>query len=224
MRGVILLVALATPALADDEPGAEPKLITPTGNKPAAAPTTLGGRYSHLGQFELGLSFGVGLRAIAPYSDTVFCGSSDKTTSTGNAPVCTARSPFAVDLELGYGVAKSVDAFVELRLGLEHDFGADATSQGPRMLQVSPGARIFFSEAFHSKLFTTGQVVFDFADYKDGAGNGRGVDFGLRNVNGLWFDAHPNYGFYAFVGETATFVRWLQFELEAGIGVQGRYR
>ena len=220
---MLSVLALAAPALADDEPGAEPKLITPTG-KPPPPSEVIDRSFSHQGQFELSLRFAVGLRTIAPYSDTVYCGASDKTTSTGNAPVCTGRSPFSVDLELGFGVARHIDAFVELRLGLEHDFGADASSQGPRMLHVSPGARVFFSEAFHSKLFSTGQLVFDFADYPDGSGKGRGADFGLRNLNGLWFDLHHNYGLYAFAGETATFVRWLRFELEAGIGIQGRYR
>ena len=39
----------------------------------------------------------------------------------------------------------------------------------------------------------------------------------------IW-DVDRAYGVYAFVGETASFVRWMRFELEAGIGFQGRYR
>jgi hypothetical protein len=41
----------------------------------------------------------------------------------------------------------------------------------------------------------------------------------LRDIH----DLHHAYGFYVFVGETLTFKRWLMGDLEAGIGIQGRY-
>ena len=50
-----------------------------------------------------------------------------------------------------------------------------------------------------------------------------GTDFGVRNVSGLWIDLDRSYGFYVFVGETATFARGLRFELEGGLRIQGRY-
>jgi hypothetical protein len=176
--------------------------------------------------FEVSLRLALGLRAIVPYDKTDYCGAKDATTSTGNAPVCTGRAPFSIDLELGYGVARKIDLFGELRLGIQGDFGSTnlTSAEGPRMLHFSPGARFFFSDAKSTKLFTTAQVVFDFAGYKDQTGADRGTDFGVRNLNGLWLDLEKAYGFYAFVGETATFSRWLRFELEAGVGVQGRYR
>ncbi|MEJ7604170.1 MAG: hypothetical protein WKG01_40270, partial [Kofleriaceae bacterium] len=122
------------------------------------------------------------------------------------------------------GVHRRIDAILELRVGLEADFGATPTAQeGPRVFHVSPGARFFFSEGGNSKLFTTAQVVIDASGYKDAAGDGRGTDLGVRNLSGLWFDLDRGYGFYVFIGETATFTRWMRFELEAGIGVQGRY-
>jgi hypothetical protein len=65
--------------------------------------------------------------------------------------------------------------------------------------------------------------VFDFAGYEDTAGKSLGMDFGVRNVTGLWIDFTRSYGIHVFVGETATFARWLRFELEAGIGISGRY-
>jgi hypothetical protein len=138
--------------------------------------------------------------------------------------VCTGRAPLAIDFEAGYGVARAIDVFLELRIGLEPDFGTPGSDDGPHPLHVSPGARFFFSEAGRSKLFTTAQLVLDFAGYDDATGDGLGADFGVRNLSGLWFDLERAYGVYVFVGETATFARWLQFELEAGIGIQGRYR
>lgn len=202
-------------------PGAAPPPPRAAPATPASADTT-----SHKGMFEVSLRLGLGFRAIIPYEKTDFCGATDNSTSTGNAPVCSSRAPFSLDLELGYGVAKKIDLFAELRLGIESDFSPTAlTSEaGPRMVQISPGARFFFSDAKSTKLFTTAQVVFDFAGYKDAAGMDRGTDFGVRNLSGLWLDLEKAYGFYAYVGETATFARWLEVELEAGVGVQARYR
>lgn len=189
-----------------------------------AAPAAAKPREGHLGQVELSLSSAIGYRAIVPYDKGTYCGQLDASTSSGNAPVCTSRAPFSLDIELGYGVDKKADVFVETRIGLEHDFGATSGSgEGPRMFFVSPGVRVFFSDSKTFKLFTTAQLVIDFSGYKDPAGEGRGPDFGARNKNGLWFDLGRNYAVYAYVGPTLTFARWLRFELEGGVGLQVRY-
>lgn len=189
--------------------------------RPVAAPAD----YSHKGQLQASARIALGLRAIVPYEKTDYCGQTDSATSSGNAPVCTGRAPFSFDLELGYGVARRVDLIVELRLGLETDFAPTAVAMdGPRMFHLAPGARFFFSDAKTSKLFTTVQLVVDASGYEDGGGGSRGTDFGVRNMNGMWFDLDRAYGFYAYIGETATFSRWLRFELEAGIGFSARYR
>jgi hypothetical protein len=181
-------------------------------------------RLSHHKQFELSLRFVEGLRAIAPYDDE-YCGDTDPQRANQFAAVCTGRSPFSIDLELGYGIAPKIDAFVELRLGIEADFGSSPSDvDGTRQFHISPGARFFFADAGSSKLFTTAQIVLDTSGYQNIAGGKLGTDFGIKNMNGLWFDLDKAYGFYLFVGETASFARWLRFELEAGIGVQGRYR
>ena len=214
MRAALLLLGLCRTAYADA--GAEPKLITP--------PTKQAGEridFSHQGQIAVSIRLALGLRALAPYNDE-FCGQTD---SDGDAPVCTGRAPFSLDFELAYGVGRKVDALVELRIGIEQDFGMSNTdTEGARVFHISPGARFFFSEAGKAKLFTTAQLVIDASGYKDRAGAGMGTDVGVRNLSGLWVDLDRAYGFYAFVGETATFARWLRFELEAGIGIQGRYR
>jgi hypothetical protein len=214
---VIATLLLTATAAADEVPVADPAA------KPAKpVPTSV--RLSHHKQFELSIRLVEGLRAIAPYNSE-FCGDTDVTRPNQFAAVCTGRTPFSLDLELGYGATQKIDVFVELRLGLESDFGSSQSDQeGTRQFHVSPGARFFFGDAGSSKLFTTAQVVFDMSGYKDLAGTGLGTDFGVRNMNGLWFDLDKAYGFYFFVGETATFSRWLRFELEVGVGFQGRYR
>ena len=189
---------------------------------PSPAPAV---SFSHKGQFEASLRLALGFRAIVPYEKGDYCGQTDASASAGNAPVCTGRAPFSFDLEAGYGVAQRVDAILEFRLGLETDFAASALQMdGPRVFHMAPGARFFFSDAKTSKVFTTAQLVLDFSGYKDAGGAGRGTDLGVRNMNGLWFDLDRAYGFYAYVGETATFSRWVRFELEAGVGISGRYR
>jgi hypothetical protein len=216
----LLLTLAAGDALADEPAGAEPKLIPAPGSQRPADSLGL----SHKGQLEVSVRLAVGLRAIAPYNDE-FCGQTDSAAANNQAAVCTGRAPFSLDFELGYGIARKVDAFLELRIGIEEDFGASPTaSEGAREFHVSPGARFFFSDAGRSKLFTTAQLVIDASGYKDLAGDGLGTDIGLRNMSGLWIDLDKAYGFYVFIGETATFARWLRFELEAGVGIQGRYR
>jgi len=189
----------------------------------AWAETPDGRDLSHHKQVQLSARLAFGLRGIATYDDD-YCGDTDTSRPSGFAKVCTGRSPMAVDFELGYGITRAIDLVAELRLGIEQDFGPTPTSdEGPRPLHLSPGARFFFSETGRAKLFTTAQLVIDFAGYEDTAGNSLGTDFGIRNMSGLWIDLAREYGFYVFVGETATFARWLRFELEGGVGFQGRY-
>jgi hypothetical protein len=196
---VACAVLLPSFALAEDKPG-----------------------FSHHKQFQLSARLAFGLRGIATY-DEDYCGDTDTSRPTGLARVCTGRSPQAIDFEFGYGLKRTIDLVAELRIGIEQDFGATPGSDdGPRPLHFSPGARFFFSES-RAKFFTTAQLVIDFAGYEDTAGKSLGTDFGVRNMTGLWIDLARSYGFYVFVGETATVARWLRFELEAGVGFQGRY-
>lgn len=216
MKGWLAIALLLAGTVAHAEEAAEPKA------PPKPVPTSV--RLSHQGQFELSLRFATGLRAIAPYDDE-YCGKTDAQNGNQFSAVCTGRSPFSVDLELGYGIAQKVDVFLELRLGLESDFGASPSDvDGTRQFHISPGARFFFADAGSSKLFTTAQLVVDTSGYQDLAGGKLGTDVGVRNMNGLWFDLERSFGVYLFVGETLSFSRWLRFELEAGIGAQVRIR
>lgn len=196
MRWTLVLLAVVgqlAPAWADDE--AEPAIT------------------SHKGQFGLSARIGVGVRAIATYEKNVFCG------NDADDRVCTGRNPMSLDLEASYGVAPSIEATLELRVGLESDFGATAGADGPRPLHLSPGARFFFNEAKRTKLFVQPALVFDFANYEQRDGN----DFGVRGIEGFWIDLHPSYGLYFFIAETIEFSRWLSGGFEAGVGFQGRY-
>jgi hypothetical protein len=180
--------------------------------------------YSHYGQLGVSLRGADGLRGIATYHSTDYCGTTSTDSDNGLSPLCVTRSPFALELEVAYGAGHHLDVLAEIKFGLEHDFGsAPSITDGPRPFLLAPGIRYYFSESHSSKLFTTAQAVFDFTGYQDVNGTSRGTDFGVRNLNGVWFDVHPKFGFYIFAGETLTISRWLDFELEAGVGFQARY-
>jgi hypothetical protein len=189
MRALLVLLAISTPAWADD-------------GEPAAT--------FHKGQFGASARFGLGARGIATYDNTVYCGKTDPMAEHGRASVCTGRTPLALDLEAAYGVAQSIELTLELRIGLERDFGENPGEEGPRAFHVAPGARFFFSEAKHTKLFVQPEIVL-------------GRDFGVRGIEGFWIDLHKTYGLYFFVAETLEFSRWMSASFEAGIGFQGRY-
>jgi hypothetical protein len=228
--GVLALVlfsasgAVADPIAPAKEGEPAPSAVPPPPKK--SAPHDDSG-ITHRGMFEASLRLALGLRAIVPYNKTDYCGDTDSSASSGNAPVCTGRSPFSLDLELGYGATRKIDLFMEAKLGIEADFAASGLTSkgGPHLFMLSPGARFFFSDARHSKLFTTAQLVFDFTAYQDpSSGKSRGADFGVRNLSGVWLDIDQGIGVYAFIGETMTFSRWWLFELEAGAGIQVRYQ
>ncbi|MBA3542168.1 MAG: hypothetical protein H0T79_21315 [Deltaproteobacteria bacterium] len=219
-------ITVMADVLPDPVDGAPAEPAEPAVVEPARKPGPREGStpFPHKGQLGISARLALGLRAIATYGGEAYCGTEDRSTSSGNAPVCTGRTPMTLDFEVAYGVGRRVDLLLEFRFGLEKDFGSQPSlDNGPRLVKMSPGVRLFFSEGKRSKLFTTGQLVVDFSGYEDTAGQDRGNDIGIRNVNGLWFDFAREWGVYGFVGETATFARWINVELEVGIGIQGRY-
>src|SRR3954469_18767179 len=123
MRGalVLLFLAVSAPVLAGGD------------NAPAAT--------FRKGQFGLSARFGLGFRAIKTPSNQDYCGTVDTSAQYGYAPVCVGRAPLGLDLEAAYGVAQSIELLLELRLGLEKDFGATPASEGPRPFHLSPGVR-----------------------------------------------------------------------------------
>ena len=90
-------------------------------------------------------------------------------------------------------------------------------------MRLSAGARFFFSEARHTQLFVQPMLMADFTNYRDPSGATLSDGLGARCLEGFWIDLHRAYGFYVYVGESAEFVRWIEGDVEAGIGIQGRY-
>ena len=205
MRGLLVvgLLVVAAPARADEH------------EAPAAT--------FHKGQIGISARFGLGVRGIATYDNMNYCGQLDNTAKYGNAPVCTGLAPLAFEIEGSYGVAQHIELLMELRIGIQKDFGSTSTADdGSRPLFLAPGARFFFSEAEHMKLFIQPELVLDLANYNTATGTDK-KDIGFRGLEGLWIDLHRTYGVYFYVAETAEFSRWLYGQMDVGFGVQGRY-
>lgn len=226
LQGLAVVVLLA-PALAwaDDTDGsrtaapeAAPELPSSTG--PSDVGSTRAGHYK---QFGLSAQITSGSRFIKTWDPADYCGDRGES-STGNAVYCFSRVPVSLDLTASYGIRPRIELMFEMRFGLERDFGSTSnTGSGPRLRHYSPGARFFFNDIGIMKFFSTAQISLDATGYKDSAGDGRGMDFALRNANGIFLDFHDAYSAYAFFGEQLEFKRWLQADLELGIGIQGRY-
>lgn len=171
----------------------------------------------HKGRFGGSVRVGLGVRGIATYENNVYCGKTDPQAEFNFASVCTGRTPLALDLEGSYGVASAVELVLEIRVGLETEFGSNPNTDGPRPFHIAPGARFFFSDSARGKLFVQPELVIDLTGHE--AGN----DVGVRGIEGYWFDIAPRYGAYVYIAETLGFSRWLSAAFEAGIGFQGRY-
>jgi hypothetical protein len=208
MAGGAAAAADAAPAGTDEE--------TPDG-KPAAPPPAKPARefprlkrpsLSHEMQFGVAVLPGTGYRVLVPYQEHVACDINDI-----NKRVCTSRVPVFLDAQISYGIARAWDAIVDLRFGLEKDFGL------VHQFATAPGFRYWVDPQLDAKFFATIQGVID----TTGQSQGAKVDFGVRNANGFMFEVMRNFGIYLQFGETLGLRRWLRFEVDGGVGVQARF-
>ncbi|HEY8145569.1 MAG TPA: hypothetical protein VIG06_22970 [Kofleriaceae bacterium] len=174
--------------------------------------------FSHKGQVVLHLQGVLGYRSIVTY-DEEYCGDLKKDDGGGNSATCYGRSPFSLDVGLGYGVLDILEVFLEMRFGLERDIGATPNMDGPRTVALAPGVKAYLGRIGEMAFFSTVQLPIDFTSFDQVDKN----DFGIRNVNGLQLDLHRTFGVYVMFGEEVSWRRWLRFEIEAGLGVQARF-
>jgi hypothetical protein len=167
----------------------------------------------HAGQFGLSIMPGTGYRVLVPYREGIVCGD-----STGNIDrrVCTHILPFFLDLQLSYGLHPRVDLIVGLRFAVQKD---PATFDSHQFV-LEPGVRYWLDQGVALKFYATGQFIYDYTDYRGTVSNS---DFGLRNADGLMYDAIKNVGFFFQVGWTMGFSRWFRLELDTGLGVELRF-
>jgi hypothetical protein len=168
---------------------------------------------SHKRQFGFHAKMGTGYRAIFPYGDE-YCGSEGS-----DNDFCPTRAPLFLDVGLSYRVTDKLDVLLEMRLGLEKDFGRNESEEGSRNRLYSPGLKLYFREGGTMKVFSTLQFVIDTTDYP----HIDEIDYAVKNVTGLQIDPHKTMGVFFFFGETVGWSRWLRFEMEGGLGLQARF-
>jgi hypothetical protein len=178
---------------------------------PKAFPKLRQASLLHKHQLGIAMLPGIGFRGIFPYAaandQVINCGQQGKR-------VCTGMLPFFIDVQPSFGFAQHWDVLVDLRFGIGTDF---TTS---RQFAVAPGFRYWVDPELGFKFFATIQGVFDATAQNDPRISNN--DFGIRNSNGFMFEVMRNLGFYIQFGETLGFVRWLRFEIDAGVGIQAR--
>ena len=166
---------------------------------------------SNQGQFGVHFKVGTGYRGILRYNDEI-CGQAGE-------DLCLERAPFSMDLGLSYRATERLELLVEMRLGLEGDFGINDATSGNKIRNYSPGVKLYFSDAGTAKFFSTLQLVIDTTEYPQADK----VDWGFKNTSGLQIDMHKTVGIYFFFGEIVSWSRWLRLELEGGMGIQARF-
>lgn len=200
------------PSPAADAPSMAPPGPPPSVSRPPKAFPKLR-QASLLHKYQLGIAMlpGIGYRGIFPYAkennDVIPCGEQGKR-------VCTGMLPFFIDVQPSFGFAEHWDVLLDVRFGIGTDF---TTSH---QFAIAPGFRYWVDPELPFKFFATIQGVVDATSQNNQ--DVRDTDFGIRNANGFMFEVMRNLGFYIQFGETLGFVRWLRFEIDAGLGIQAR--
>jgi hypothetical protein len=163
---------------------------------------------SHRAQLGIALLTASGFRALFPYQEGIYCGQPGKR-------VCTARIPTYMDVQPSFGLSDGWDVLVDLRFGLEPDFART------HQFAIAPGFRYWIDPQQRVKFFATLQFAYDGTEQHTKALTG--YDLAFRNSDGLMFEVMRDLGFYAQLGDTIGFVRWLRFEIDLGAGVQARF-
>ena len=112
------------------------------------------------------------------------------------------RAPLGVDLEAAYSISRRTELVLEARYGIERDTGV-------RAFRVSPGARVFLGD----HLFVQSSVSLDVVH-----------EFGLRTAQGLWLDLTGTLAVQAVVAQRIEVSDRFVLSLDAGLGVQARFR
>ena len=205
------------PAEPAPSPGPAPPSMAPAGplpsvsRPPKAFPKLRQASLLHKYQLGIAMLPGIGYRGIFPYAretnDVIPCGQQGKR-------VCTGLLPFFIDVQPSFGFAEHWDVLLDVRFGIGTDF---TTSH---QFAIAPGFRYWVDPELPFKFFATIQGVVDATAQNNP--QVRNTDFGIRNANGFMFEVMRNLGFYIQFGETLGFVRWLRFEIDAGLGLQAR--
>jgi len=207
------------PAAGVTDPAVEGGPVAPPETAEVAAPAAVAGApverklvpsLAHDLQVGLAVMPGGGYRIVFPYKEGLDCGDRN----SGMARVCTNRVPFFIDLQPSFGISQAWDFLVDVRLSFEQNVFRH------HEIMVMPGFRYWLDPQSHVKFFTTLQLAYDATQQSTSTVSSS--DIGVRNSNGLMVEIMRNFGVYFQFGETVGFVRWLSFNVDAGVGIQAR--
>jgi len=147
---------------------------------------------AHLYQLGLAVRAGTGYKTVAPYSEGQHCGEVNE--NGKDKRVCGDRQPVWLEISPSFGITKSLEILIDVRLTLEDDF---ADTKG---FYISPGIKYYATPHGVFKFFASGQLVFDYQDMEESTKlkdvGLASFDFGIRSALGIQFDVHKNFGFY----------------------------
>lgn len=170
---------------------------------------------SHRLQAGVGVTVGSGYRVQFKYSEAGSCGQNDEQTQKPRNS-CSDRLPTWLDLKIFFGVSHAVELIVEQRFSLEKNFTTNT------QFMLMPGIRVYAEGARKEfKFFVQLQGIFDYSN--PGAFSGTRFDYGFHEANGFQWDFLKWMGAYFQISESFLFARSFTFQIEAGLGVEGRF-
>ena len=159
---------------------------------------------------------GVRVGVAVPFIFAIKYGDGPKCDEDGSETFCRRFGATLLDLELAFGVSRTVELSVIGRIGLVDDDAAEANP-----LAFGFGARAYGSPDSMVKLFFGGRVMLDLTSSDVAEWNT--VDVGLRGELGLQIDFVRYAGMYVQLGETIAFLRGLYFKTDLSGGAQFRF-
>lgn len=164
---------------------------------------------SHIDQVGLRVGAGVPFLLGLKYAGGPAC-------SKSGDQFCHRMGASFLDLDLSWGMTRSVELTLLTRLGLSHD---EASGTAPLVLGL--GVRAYGSPESIFKLFLGGRLVLDLtqSDRKDW----QAVDIGARGEFGFAVDVVRYVGFYVQGAVTLSFLRAFVATLDASGGLQVRF-
>lgn len=171
----------------------------------------------HKFQAVVNLTTGTGWYMVAPYEkDDPARACSEPDDSGDRDPVCSGRSSWYMDFLAGFGVRPGLELLFMYRQGVESpSFGS------PQTRRIGGGFKIYKPSGSLIKMGFGVIPLFDFSDRREGASeNG---DFVIHIPILLQVDIIRWLGVYGQVAPNISFVSEFRFDINFGIGVQGRF-
>ena len=164
--------------------------------------------------------FGLGWRMVFPYDKDDPDKACSEVTSPEPGdppegdPMCAGRSPMHLDFLGGFGITDGLEVFAMFRLGLDQP----DEYQPDQLRMIGAGIKTYSPSDGLFKISFGVAPLFDFSSRTSDA-----KDFVIHVPIAAHFDFIPWLGSYIQVAPNISFISEFEFDITAGIGVQGRF-